>query len=66
MTRFDIINKTVYKPCSPLHIGENWTLLDIVVLPEAGSTNDCVKETDYINEHNKKSGAINNVTFSPM
>ena len=66
MIRFDRINKTVSKLCVPLYSSAHWSVLDVLLLPEAGSTNGYVKGTDYINENNKTSSATNNVTCPPM
>jgi len=65
LTRFDRINKTVSKLCVPLHGGAHWSVLDIVVLPETGSTNGYIKKTDYIKPNNNKSSSTINVTCSP-
>ena len=53
----------------PLHICAYWSVLDHLIVPERGCVNGYVKETDYIEQHNKNSivdSATNKVKCSPM
>ena len=52
----------------PLHIGTHWSVLDITILLEIDCTNDYVKETGYIKQHNENVSDFNatNKVTPPM